>query len=127
MLYFAALIQNNLRKCANVSQLFVLNAKILSGVDDLFSLLLNDGLVLIAHHFFLLLKVGDDLSKRLFQDLDLVFVRLNLTGLHLGALLVLLFSACIDSNVSLDLLVNLLLSLNLLLVLFQFVTLRDCL
>ena len=83
--------------------------------------------MLVAHHLLLLLKVGHNLRQRLLQDLNLVLVRLNFTSLHLCALLVLLFRAGVDSDISLDLLISLLLILYLLLVLLQFVALRDSL
>ena len=58
--------------------------------------------MLVADHFFLLLEVTHYLCQRLLQNLDLVLVSLDLVGLVVCALLVLLFCAGIDGDVTLD-------------------------
>ena len=65
--------------------------------------------MLVSHHFFLLFEVSDNLCQAFLKDLDLILVRLNFVDLHLSSLLVLLLSARIDRNVTLDLPVGLLL------------------
>ena len=73
--------------------------------------------MLVADRLLFLLKIGDNLSETLFQNLDLVLVRLDLVCLHGGALLVLLLGPRIDGYIALDLTIGLLLPRNLLLVL----------
>ena len=127
LLDLRSLIQDDLRQSSNIAQLLVLDSKVLPGINDLLTLLFDHRLVLVSDHLFLLLKVCDDLRQTLLEDLDLVLVRLYLVSLHRGALLVLLFSACIDSNISFDLPILVFLPLNLLLVLLQLVALTDSL
>ena len=122
---FTALVEHHLGKCPHISQLFVLDTQVLTCIDNGLSLLLNDALVLVAHHFFLLFEVADDLGKRLLKYLDFVLVRLNLLCLLGGSLLVLLLSAGVDRDVPLDLLVRFFVLFNLFLLLVELVTLRD--
>ena len=81
--------------------------------------------MLVADCLLFLLKIGDNLSETLFQNLDLVLVRLDLVCLHGGALLVLLLCPRIDGYIALDLPIGLLLPRDLLLVLLQLVALTD--
>ena len=104
----AALVEHHLGESPHIPQLLVLDAQVLTCVDNCLSLLLDDALVLVPHHLFLLFKVADDLGQRLLEDLDFVFVRLDFLGLLGGPLLVLLLSAGVDGDVPLDLLVHLL-------------------
>lgn len=83
--------------------------------------------MLVSDHFFLFLKVAYYLGQRLLQNLNLVLVRLDLVRLIASALLVLLFSPSIDSNITFDFAIGFLLLLNLFLVLLKLVALRDSL
>ena len=81
LLYLASLIQDNLRKCPDIPQLLVLHPQVLSCIQDVFSLLLDNGLVLVPDQFLLLLEVGHDLGQTFFEDLDLVLVLVDGLGL----------------------------------------------
>ena len=81
--------------------------------------------MLVSDHLLFFLKVGYDLRKTLFKDLNLVFIGLNLIPLHSCSLLVLLLRARIDRNISLNLAIGLLLPLDLLFVLLELVPLAD--
>lgn len=83
--------------------------------------------MLIPDHLLLFLEVSNDLRQRLLEDLNLILVCLDLSTLHLGSLLVLLFGAGINSDIALDFTVCLFLTLDLLLMLLKFVPLRDSL
>ena len=83
--------------------------------------------MLVSDHFLFFLEISYDLGQALLEDLDLVLVSLDLVRLHIGALLVLLFSTCIDRNVSFDLAIRLFLATNFFLMLFKFVPLANCL
>ena len=127
LLDLTPLIKHNLGKGPHIPQFFVFNSQVLSGVDNGLTLLLNNALVLVPDHFFLLLEVTDDLSQAFFQNLDFVLVGLDFLSLLVSSLLVLLLSSCIDGDIALDLFISLLMRLDLFLLLVQFVTLRDCL
>lgn len=81
--------------------------------------------MLVAHHFLLLFKVGNCLCQTLLKDLNLVLASFNFVGLHGGSLGVLLLSALVDRNVSHNLFIRFLLLLDLPLLLFKFVSLRN--
>ena len=81
--------------------------------------------MLVSDHLFFFLKIGDDLRKTLFKDLNLVFIGLDLIPLHSCSLLILFLGAGIDRNISLDFAIGLLLPLDFLLVLFELVPLAD--
>ena len=127
LLDFTSLVQNDLGKSTHISQLFVLNAKVFTSINDLLTLLLDNGLVLVPDHFFLFLEVTHDLSQRFLQNLNLVLVRLDLVCLIASALLVLLLSPSIDSDVTFDFAVCFLLLLDFFLVFLELVALRDSL
>ena len=63
LLHIAALIQDHLTECLDLSQLRVLRAHYLSKVDHLLLLITDDLLVLIPYQLLLLLKVFNDLPK----------------------------------------------------------------
>ena len=65
LLHFRSLIQDDLREGTDVAQLLILNSQILSRIDDLFSLILDDGLVLVADHLLFFFEIGDDLRQTL--------------------------------------------------------------
>lgn len=121
------MIKHDLGEGTYIAQVFVFDAEVLPSIDDLLTLLLNDRLVLIPDHLLLFLEVSNDLRQRLLEDLNLILVCFDLSTLHLGSLLVLLFGAGINSDVALDFTVCLFLTLDLLLMLLKFVPLRDSL
>ena len=81
--------------------------------------------MLVAYHFFLFLEITDDLGQGFLQNLNLVLVGLDLSGLLLCSHLILLFGTLVDGDVTLYFLVSFLVRFNLLLLLIQFVPLRD--
>ena len=127
MFDFTALVDDNLRERSNISELFVFDPQIFTSVDYFFALLLNDGLVLVADHFFLFLEICHDLGETLLQNLNFVLVCLNFVSLKCGALLILLFCTLVDGNISLDLSILLFLHFNFAFVFLKLISLRDCL
>ena len=60
------LIKDDLGESSHIPQFFVFDTEVLSGVDNGLALLLNDALMLVPDHLFLLLEVTDDLSQAFF-------------------------------------------------------------
>ena len=71
LLHIAALIQDHLTERLDFSQLRVFRAHYLSKVNNLLLLITDDLLVLIPYQLLLLLKVLNDLPKRLLKNLNL--------------------------------------------------------
>lgn len=61
--------------------------------------------MLVADHLFFFFKVSNNLLETLFKDADLLFVWLDFIELLLLSLDILLFSALIDIDVSLEILI----------------------
>ena len=58
----------------DISQLAILHPEVLLGIKDVFPLLLDNLVMLVADEFLLFFEVGDDLLHRLLQDLDFALV-----------------------------------------------------
>ena len=116
-----------MREGTHVAQLLILHSQVLPRVDDLFTLLLDDGLVLVPDHLFLFFEISDNLRQTLLKNLNLVLVGLDPISLHGGSLCVLLLGTLVDRNISLDFTIRLPLATDLFLMLFELVTLADCL
>lgn len=125
LLNLASLVKDDLGESTHVAQLLVLHSEVFPCVDDLFPLLFNNRLMLVAHHLLFFFEVSNDLRKTFLENLNFVLVGLDLVCLHLSALLILLFCSRVDGDVAFDFPINLLLLLNLLLVLLKLVSLRD--
>ena len=125
MFDFAPLIEDYLRQCSHVPQLLVLDPPVFPCIDDVLPLLLDDCFMLIPDQFLLFLEVRDDLRQTLLQDLNLLLVGTDFLPLRLCSFCVLLLSALLYGNVSLEVLVDLPLLANRSLVVVDFVTLRD--
>ena len=63
MLDFAALVEDDLGQSPDISQFFVLDSKVFSGVNDFFSLFLDDRLVLVTDLLLLLFEFRNDLRQ----------------------------------------------------------------
>ena len=126
LLDFTPLVENNLGERPDISQLLILNSEVFAGIYDLFSLVLNDGLVLVPHHLLLFLEVGDGLRQTLLQDLNFVLACLDPVRLQVGSFRVLVLRALVDRDLTLNPPVFVLLFLNLSLLLLKLVTLCDC-
>jgi hypothetical protein len=100
-----ALVKDHLGKGSHISELFVLNSEVFTSVDDLFTLLFDDCLVLVPDHFFLPLEIIHDLVQTFGKYLDLAFVGFMLLPDLLLTHFVLVFSACIDVQVAFEILV----------------------
>lgn len=96
-------------------------------VEDLLSLLFDDGFVLVADHLFFLLEIGHYLLEGLLQDSNLVFVLVDLLVLKFLAFDVFLLGALVDVDVSFEALVGLAQLPDLFFVVFDAVSLADSL
>ena len=114
-----------MREGTHVAQLLILHSQVLPRVDDLFTLLLDDGLVLVPDHLLLFFEISDNLRQTLLKNLNFVLVGLDPIGLHGGSLCVLLLSTLVDRNISLDFTIRLPLATDLFLMLFELITLAD--
>jgi hypothetical protein len=108
LLDFAALIQNDLSKCSDISELPVFDSQVFAGVDDVCALLLNNRLVLVANEFLLLFEVIHDLVETLRQNLDFAFVGRVLLFHKRFTGLIFLFSALVYVEVPFEIFVFLL-------------------
>jgi len=63
LLNLRSLIQNDLSKSLNLLELSVFAPEDFSCIEDLLTLLFNDGLVLEANHFLLLFEITNDLLE----------------------------------------------------------------
>jgi len=114
-----------LTESSDVAELTVLDTEVLLGIGDVFSLLLDNRIVLVANELLLLLKVRHDLLETAFKDLNLSLIDLNFLSLAFSSGLVLVLGSGVERDVSLEVLVKCFLTSDLSLEIIDSVALRD--
>jgi len=114
-----------LTESSDVAELTVLDTEVLLGVGDVFSLLLDNRIVLIADELLFFLKVRHDLLETAFKDLNLSLIDLNFLSLAFSSGLVLVLGSGVERDVSLEVLVKCFLTSDLSLEIIDSVALRD--
>lgn len=110
---------------SDVAELTVLDTEVLLGIGDVFSLLLDNRIVLIADELLFFLKVRHDLLETAFKDLNLSLIDLNFLSLAFSSGLVLVLGSGVERDVSLEVLVKCFLTSDLSLEIIDSVALRD--
>lgn len=123
LLHFASLSDNDLTQSSDISKFSVLNTKILLMIYDVFSLFLDDLIMLVLYKIFFLFEVLDNLLKRFFQDGNFTLVNLNLFTLAILSVLILILSTLVKSDITLQIFVSVCQSSNLTLVVIDSVPL----
>jgi len=114
-----------LTESSDVAELTVLDTEVLLGIGDVFSLLLDNRIVLIADELLFFLKVRHDLLETAFKDLNLSLIDLNFLSLAFSSGLVLVLGSGVERDVSLEVLVKCFLTSDLSLEIIDSVALRD--